>query len=167
MKLSSQRFGELEISDDKIITFPEGLIGLPELRRFAIVEHSADTPLHWLLSLDEPELAFVIIDPTLVVGQYQVALSKVDVEKLELAEDTETAVFTLVVIPEDPREMTTNIKGPLVINVEKMIGRQVIQDNAHYSTKHKIFGQGLDAKTRKTKSQEKKVISAELAQAAL
>lgn len=150
MKLSSQRFGELEIRDDKIITFPDGLIGLPDLKKFAILEHDGDAPLHWLLSLDEPEIAFIIIDPTVFLGEYKVELSKLDVEKLQLEDDTETAIFTLVVIPDNPEEMTANTKGPLVINVPAMLGRQVIQDNPAYHIKHRILGAKTVAKEKQS-----------------
>lgn len=161
MKLKSRRFGELNIPDEKVITFPDGLLGFPELKKFALLEHSDDTPLHWLVSIDEPELAFVVIEPTTFLGEYKVELTKLDVEKLELEEDTETAVLTIVVIPEDPREMTANIKGPLVINVEKMLGRQVVMDNDEYSVKHKIF-QHVKDRNPKESTEEKVVVSVAL-----
>ncbi len=166
MKLSSQRFGELQIREEKIITFPEGLIGLPDLKRFAILEHDGDGPLNWLLSIDEPEIAFIIIDPTVFLGEYKVELSKVDVEKLQLEDDTETAIFTLVVIPENPEEMTANTKGPLVINVPAMLGHQVIQDNPAYQIKHRILRAQASAKgkqpAKKSQPQAKQLARAAL-----
>lgn len=167
MKLSSQRFGELDIREDKIITFPEGLVGLPEFKKFVILDHEGNGPLNWLLSLDEPELAFVIIDPTTFLGEYKIELTKVDVEKLQLDDDTETAVFALVVIPDNPQEMTANTKGPIVINVKKMIGRQVIQDSEKYYIKHRIFPEGMAAKLAETQGSSQKATQKRLARVAL
>lgn len=168
MKLSSQRFGELNIREEKIITFPEGLIGLPELKRFAILEHDGDGPLNWLLSLDEPELAFIIIDPTVFLREYKVELSKVDMEKLQLEDDTETAAIALVVIPDNPEDMTANTKAPLVINVEKMLGRQVVlQDNEKYYIKHRVFPDGEAKQSDKTQGSSQKDMQKKPAQVAL
>lgn len=139
MQVQSTRFGSLDIPSDKLITFPDGLLGFENLTRYAILEHDSGTPFKWLQSVDEPDLAFVIVDPYEFKPDYAVELGRDDVVKLGLKEPGAAAVYVLVVIPNNPAAMTANLQGPLVLNSERRVGRQVVLADGRYSTRQPIL----------------------------
>lgn len=141
MQVKSARFGKLTVPEDKILTFPDGLLGLEHCKRYVILDHAPDTPFKWLQGIDDPDLAFVIINPAEFQPNYVVELGRDDVLKLGLKDAGEAAVYVLVVIPEDPSAMTANLQGPLVINADRRVGRQVVLADGRYRTRHLILAE--------------------------
>jgi flagellar assembly factor FliW len=142
MKLNTKNFGELDIDEKKIISFPEGLPGFEEEKEFIIINNEdEENPFCWLQSVKNPDLAFVIVDPFFVFSDYSVDLSKTVQEKLKIKDEKDVAVYSIVVVPEDLKKMTANLLGPIVINVRERLGKQVILDDPRYTTKHYIFPQ--------------------------
>jgi flagellar assembly factor FliW len=140
LKAKTTRFGELEVPEEDIILFKDGLLGFPEARKFVILNDPTIEPLRWLQSLDEQELAFVIIDPLRFRNEYGVDLSDSDVESLELSGPEEAMLYAIVVIPRDkPEKMTANLQGPIVINAVKKLARQVISSERTHCTKHYVL----------------------------
>ena len=130
MQIQTSRFGTVTISNDDLLLFPEGILGFNDLRNFVLLEDPSDEIFAWLQSCENPGIAFPVLEPELFTTAYSVTLSKSDLEALGLREQTGFRVFTIVTIPEDPINMTANLKAPLVINVKKRVGRQcVLQDN--------------------------------------
>ncbi|MGE5553710.1 MAG: flagellar assembly protein FliW [Betaproteobacteria bacterium] len=158
MLVRSTRFGQFEVGEDKVLHFPDGLLGFESCKRFVILEHDPATPFKWLQSVDDPDVAFVVISPAEFVADYTVELGRDDVVKLGLKDASEAAVYVLVVIPENPAAMTANLQGPLVVNAERRVGRQVVLADGRYRTRHPILeelraARAVEAKaTRKTKS---------------
>ncbi|MCL4515588.1 MAG: flagellar assembly protein FliW [Firmicutes bacterium] len=147
MKVVSSRFGTYEIPEEKIIAFPEGILGFEDEKRYVILEDGADSPFKWLHAVDDPDLAFIIIDPRLFYPSYEIVLSKDDGEKLSLQNPEDAVVYVIVVIPEDPSQMTANLQAPLVINSQNRIGRQVVLSDNRYSLKHKILPRAKSSQT--------------------
>ena len=115
------------MNDDGILlSFPKGLLGFSDLTLFRLFEPSDGYPLKFLQSEAKPEISFVCMDPAGVKPDYAVSLSDEDAVMLGIQKPEEAMILTLVVIPEDPRGMTTNLAGPLVINVPKRLGLQVV-----------------------------------------
>lgn len=142
MKLNTKNFGELDIDEKKIISFPEGLPGFEEEKEFVIINNEdEENPFCWLQSVKNPDLAFVIVDPFFVFSDYSVDLSETVQEKLKIKDEKDVAVYSIVVVPEDLKKMTANLLGPIVINVRERLGKQVILDDPRYTTKHYIFPQ--------------------------
>lgn len=142
MKLNTKNFGELDIDEKKIISFPEGLPGFEEEKEFIIINNEdEENPFCWLQSVKNPDLAFVIVDPFFVFSDYSVDLSETVQEKLKIKDEKDVAVYSIVVVPEDLKKMTANLLGPIVINVRERLGKQVILDDPRYTTKHYIFPQ--------------------------
>lgn len=139
MKVDTTRFGELDIPDDEVIVFPEGLIGFEGCTRYAIVDRRADRPVWWLQSLDVPEVAFILTDPGSVVPQYRPTIPRADLDELGLDTVDEAALHVMLVVPSDPNEITANLLGPLVINPRKRVGKQVIQHNSGYPPAHRLI----------------------------
>jgi flagellar assembly factor FliW len=109
-----------------LLTFPKGLVGFPNLSLFRLFEPKDAYPLKFLQSVESQEVSFVCVDPACVKPDYEVPLGEEEAEALHLESPEEAMVLTLVVIPEDPRNMTTNLAGPLVINVKTLTGFQII-----------------------------------------
>jgi len=138
MKLKTSRFGEIDIENDRIITFPDGIIGFRELKKFALIAKKSQA-LMWLQSVDDPQIAFVVSDPFSFDVTYDPILSAEDREHLELEDATDARYLVIVVVPPNPKEMTANMLGPIVVNAKKKIGRQVILVDSSYSVKQPIL----------------------------
>jgi flagellar assembly factor FliW len=131
MKIITTRFGELEVTPDDILEFSEGLLGFGHLRRFIILDDPNDDIFAWLQSCESPEIAFPVLEPELFAPNYQVDLTKTDLEALRVATVQDTRLLTIITIPTDPTQMTANLKAPIVINPKRRSARQVVlQDNA-------------------------------------
>lgn len=140
MRLITKHFGEIDIDDKKIINFIDGIPGFDDQKRFIIVDNPDETvPFKWLQSIEEPELAFVIIDPFVFKDDYEFHLPKHIIEKLKIKEENDVLVYSIVVIPEDITKMTANLAGPIIINVREMLGKQIVLDDNRYTTKHYIL----------------------------
>lgn len=115
------------MSDEGILlAFPKGLVGFPALTRFRLYEPSDGYPLKFLQSEDNPRISFVCMDPAGIKPDYAFALNDEDAALLALEAPEDALILTLVVIPEDPRRMTANLAGPLVVNAKSRKGVQVV-----------------------------------------
>ena len=142
MLIETKNFGEVELPEDKIINFHNGLIAFEDAKRFFLIENDdKDIPFSWLQSADNPDLAFVVINPFLVKPDYEFELSAADREELGIRKTGEAAVLTIVVIPEDIRKMTTNLIAPLVINTRVKKGKQIILQDKRYTINCPILGE--------------------------
>jgi len=140
--INTTRFGEVRIDLSRIIHFPEGILGFPDEKRFVILEHKPGSPFCWLQSVDTPELAFVMMDPLLVKDDYLTGLPAPEKQMLEGEGEGKYALFSFVTIPRgEVQKMTINLLGPIFIDVESKIGRQLVLANSDYDTRYPVFGQ--------------------------
>lgn len=139
MLVQTVNFGSLEIPENRIITFKEGLPGFPQIRTFAIVELEALKPFQYLQSLDEPPISLFIVNPFLIDPAYEFRLTDSDMEDVRSANSAELAVYAVATIPEDPGEATINLMAPIVINDKDRCGKQVILHESKYSVKHPLL----------------------------
>jgi flagellar assembly factor FliW len=139
MKIRTSRFGEIDVEDQSVVDMPGGMLGFSEFTRFVLIQHNQDSPFLWYQSVDEPGLAFVIVDPFGFFPDYEVMLSQEDLEVLDSEDLGKLAVFSVVVIPENPEDMTANLQGPIVINVDTKIARQVVLNDERYSPRQPIL----------------------------
>ncbi len=133
MIIPTSRFGKVEISPEDVISFPEGLLGFSDLRKFVVLDDPTDDIFAWLQSCEEPRIAFPILEPEIFMDSYKGQLTKTDLDSLGLKEATAKGIryFTIVTIPDDPTLMTANLKAPIVINLQARMARQcVLQDNS-------------------------------------
>jgi len=147
MKLNTKNFGQLDIHEEQIISFPEGIPGFEEERQFVIVNNEDEqNPFHWLQSVNNPNLAFVIVNPFIIFSDYTIDLPETVQDRLKIKDEKDVAVYSIVVVPEDIKKMTANLLGPIIINVRERLGKQVILNDSRYTTKHYIFPQGEEAR---------------------
>ncbi len=141
MKLATRIFGEVEIDDSKIISFPNGIIGFPDLKKFTLMydeEKGTDT-IKWLQSIDEPSFAMPVMDPLVVCPDYKPEVDKTLVEQIGELENEDLLILVTVTVPHDLTKMTVNLKGPFIINVAAMKASQTIIDNDEYPVKFPIY----------------------------
>jgi flagellar assembly factor FliW len=141
LTIETTRFGPLRLAEDRIITVVGGLLGFPEYTRYAILNHDdgREGPFRWLQSVDNPALAFVIIDPWVFKPDYAIELPDDVCANLQLSEAQPPLIFAIVTIPLDPSLMTANLQGPLVINPITRRAEQAVLMNSPYTTRHPIL----------------------------
>ena len=143
MLIQTSRFGEIEVEENQIIDFPSGLVGFSEDRRFVIREDDAAAPFLWLQSVENNGLAFVMIEPHVSVSNYELELTNEHLKKLDAKNLEELRVFVLVTMAKEIKDVTINLQGPLLFNLEKRLGLQFIIPDGKYSTRHLLFGDKL------------------------
>ncbi|MBM4118586.1 hypothetical protein FJ251_12795 [bacterium] len=134
MDLRGTRFGNLEFTEQEVLELPEGLVGLPKLKRFLILDLAEQAPFRWLQSLDEPAVGFLIAEPGLFDPTYSLALDDHDLRGLAVRSATELTVFVLCTRRGAWSATTGNLLGPVVVHTETRRGRQLIVEDAGYST---------------------------------
>jgi flagellar assembly factor FliW len=132
----------LPASDDGILlTFPKGLLGFQKLTSFRLLEPQDGYPLKFLQSVESEDVSFICIDPASIKQDYEVPLGEEEAESLHLESPEEAMVLTLVVIPENAQHMTTNLAGPLVINVRTRTGFQIVLNSENFPLRFPILPQ--------------------------
>ena len=142
MIVESTRFGAFEVDETRSIEFPEGIMGFPGSTRYVIVEVE-ESPYSWLQSLDEPEVAFLSVEPWDFFPDYDLELGVEHQNELGISSPDETAVLVLLTVhrdgdAHDAIELTANLLGPVVINSERRLARQVVLDKTPYTTREPL-----------------------------
>ncbi len=132
MHIETTRFGSLEIDDSTILTFTQPIIGFQEFRRFVLLDGTGADHVKWLQSTDAGDLAFILMDPRTVVPDYNVRLRADELIELAVASAEELDIYTLVVVPQDPTQVRTNLKAPVLINPQHRLAKQTILDKSSY-----------------------------------
>lgn len=144
MKIDTKAYGEIEITDEQKVIFPEGLFGFENFKDYAIFD-AEHQPFLWLQSLDDKETAFVLINPFLFRPDYELNIANEDVSDIGIESPEKALIFAIVTIPQDGSSMTANLQGPLVINRDNMTGKQAILADNRWRTKHDIIAELKDA----------------------
>lgn len=142
MRIETKIFGEIEISDDKIITFEKGIIGFPELKHFTLLhdeERGTGAGIRFLQSLEEPAFAMPVMDPLLVQPGYDPEVDDNMLSDVGNLTSDNILVLVTVTVPSDLTRMSVNLQGPIVINVEEHRACQIIIDGDAYPVKFPIY----------------------------
>lgn len=141
MKINTKVFGEVEIADDKIIHFPSGIVGFPELTEFTLLhdEEKGVGSIHWLQSIQEPGFAMPVMDPLLVCPDYNPEVDDELLKPLGGLDPEEILVLVTVTVPSDLKKMSVNLRGPVIINAAAKKACQVIVEGEGYQVKYPIY----------------------------
>lgn len=141
MTLQTKVFGEVTVEEEKIITFPGGIIGFPELTQFTLLHDEDDgiATIHWLQSLQEPGFAMPVMDPLFVKEDYNPEIEDELLKVLGEWKQDELLVLVTVSVPPELEKMTVNLKGPIVINGANRKACQVIVEGDVYKVKFPIY----------------------------
>lgn len=139
-KVSTDRFGELEIDEKRVLHFKEGIPAFETEHEFIILPYDEESPYYFMQSLTKSNLAFLLTIPELFFPDYAAEIDDETVAELEIAEDDNVLIYTLLTIPNGSvRYMTANLLAPIVINVKNMKAKQIVMDKSNYTTKHRLF----------------------------
>jgi flagellar assembly factor FliW len=143
MMIRNTRFGDIQVEEDKLLTFPGGIPGFEHANRFTLLRDEAMEPFFWLQSLDEPEVAVIVVDPFLFFPDYAPLLIEEYLEILGLEDPGDVTLFVITTIPEDACQITANLAAPIAIHNEHRIGVQAILDRGAYEARTPMYQQVL------------------------
>ena len=129
MKAATRLFGEIEIDESKIITFEDGIIGFPDMKKFNLIfdeEKEGRPSISWLQSMDEPEIAFPVMDPLFVCETYNPSVEEELLKNLGTIKEDNLYVLVTVTVPQNIKELAVNLKAPIVINTDTRKASQII-----------------------------------------
>ena len=132
MKKIITRFGEVEYDPSNLLHFPAGLIGLPNLRHFIVMPNKKSGPLFWIQSVDDPDMAFVLTDPTNFFLDYLVSPDTTERQVLQIEENDEYFVLCVVTVPPD-QNITLNLAAPILFAPKSNRAIQVILEGTQHS----------------------------------
>ncbi len=132
MRLETSRFGPIEVDDGAVITLTQPILGFQEFRRFLLLPGPSDSAVKWFQSVDSGDLAFILMDPRVVVPDYKVTLRRGELAELAVSREDELEVYTLVVVPHDQDQVRTNLRAPVLINAKHRLAKQTILEGSDY-----------------------------------
>lgn len=139
-KVNTLRFGEVEVAEDKVVHFADGIPAFEDEHEFVIVPYDEESPYVFLQSLTTPDLAFLMTVPFIFFPEYEFELDDENQNKLELTSQEDMLIYTLLTINGGKvKDMTANLMAPVVVNIANMQARQVVLDRSSYTTKHRLF----------------------------
>ena len=121
------QFGEFEVAEETVLTFPSGVVGFPAVQKFVVLDVADDCQYQWFQAVEEPDLAFVIIDIHLLDPEFRVEISDEGLVELEVSQTDPVLILAVVTIPSGkPEQATANLRAPLVVNLRTRKGKQLI-----------------------------------------
>ena len=138
MRLSTTRFGDIDIDKSRTILIKAGILGFEHLKRYVFLVQDEEILFWWFQSVDDGSVAFVVINPFIIKPDYKPIIQDNDVELLELKSHEDVILMSIVTIRSDPFKVTANLKAPIVINLKKKLAKQVILDKSDYPIQYSI-----------------------------
>jgi len=140
LKVATKAYGLIDVDERQKIIFPQGLFGFEKLKDYLLLD-SERQPFYWLQSMDEEDVAFVLVNPFLFRPDYEVNVSNEEVDGIGINSPEKALIFSIVTIPQDGSPMTANLQGPLIINRDTRMGKQAILTDERWKTKHDIMAE--------------------------
>lgn len=137
MEIQTTRFGFLNVEEDRIMTFPRGLLGFPSHTRYAMIQAGEGNSFFWLQCVDDPNLAFFVTDPAIFFKDYHVPLREDTCRELELTDKSFTQVFAIC--NRSDEWLTGNLLGPIVFNTQNRLARQVALIEKKWTTRQPLI----------------------------
>jgi flagellar assembly factor FliW len=139
LEIETLRFGKIPVEEEKVITFPKGILGFARNKRYILFPHSEGSPFYWLQNIEDGGLAFVVMNPQVVKPDYAVDVQEDLIKELEVNEPADIEVLCIITVPPaHPERMTINLLGPIIINSQNRCAAQIICDKEKYSHRHPV-----------------------------
>ena len=139
-KVSTSRFGEIEVDEKKIVHFQNGIPAFEDEHEFIILPYEEDSPYYFMQSVNSPDLAFLLTIPFLFFPEYSFEIDDATIKELEIKNYDNVFYYSMITIPNGSiRYMTANLLAPVVLNSENMQAKQVVLEKSNYTTKHRLF----------------------------
>jgi flagellar assembly factor FliW len=138
VQLQTKSFGTLEYDENAVVRIQEGMLGFSKLRDYVLIENPDTEPFKILQSINDPYVAFPMIDPRLLASDYHCSVAPEDIQVLGIADPSEVILLAVTVIPDNLSESTVNLKAPLLINQRNLKGKQIVLQESEYDTMHPL-----------------------------
>jgi len=139
MQIDTMRFGLVEVDVTKLITFEDGIPGLEEYKKYALLQFEESYPIIWLQSVDEGRICLPVLDTFAVLNGYVFDIDDEDVKDLKLNGPEDLHVVSVLVIPEDVQQMTVNLAAPIIINTVSGKAKQILLTGSDYNVRAPAF----------------------------
>lgn len=142
MLIKTKYFGEIDLDENKVITFNHGIMGFEEYKKYTIlydIEEGKNASISWLQSLEEPGLALPVINPLIIKPDYNPIVEDEVLSPLGNITDENLVILLSLTVPADLTKMSVNLKAPFVINSDTRRGCQIIVENQDYEVKYNVY----------------------------
>ena len=139
MNITSQRFGSLEVPGDKVITMERPILGFESLRFFCLVEVEELVPFLLMQSTEDPEVAFLVMNPLLFFPDYRIEINSQEIAELDVSDPSTVETYVIMTIAKKPRDITANLQRPILINARNNRGKQLVLVNSNYRVQHSVL----------------------------
>jgi len=139
MKIETTRFGTLEVDDEVIIHMTKPVLGFEEYRAYVLVETRDFEPFKWFQSVENPDLAFVVVNPLMFFPDYMIEVNPKEIEELNIDDVADIVTYAIVTIPTDYTRMTANLQGPVLINIRTRLAKQLVMVNSRHGIRRRLF----------------------------
>lgn len=157
MIITTQKFGDLEIPENKIITMEKPILGFEHLKQYCLVEREDSEPFLWYQAIDDPSISFLVVNPLLFYPDFRIEVNPREIEELRVNDIATIETYAIVTIPKEARMMSLNLQGPILINTETCLAKQLIMVNSQYRVKHYVL-RDMEKQEEKTRRSEKESI---------
>lgn len=151
MKVNTRIFGEVDVAEEKLLTFDNGIIGLENMKRFVLLydsEKGEGDTITWLQSIDDADFAMPVINPYMVKQDYNPMVEDEMLVSLGELNPEDLMVFTTIKVPADITQMTVNFKAPIIIHAKTRKGCQIIAENDDYLVRQPVYDTLMASKER-------------------
>ena len=139
MIVKTRFLGDIQYDDKEIICFEEGIPGFEDLKDYALINPDNDTVFSYMQSLERQDICFVLLSPFILIPDYDIEISSITVDKLNIDKVEDLLIYCIVTIPQNMQDTTVNLKAPIIINSQNRKAVQEILDTDQYSIRHKLI----------------------------
>ena len=139
MMVKSTRFGELDVAEEQILDFPQGVLGFPGEMKFALMEYKPDSPFYFLQSVTDADLTFLLINPFAFFNDYEFSMDDAVIDEIGLNAENPPAVFNIATVKDKLENMTVNLAGPVLVNHRDRKAMQLVIEKTNFPTRYPLF----------------------------
>jgi len=143
VRINTTRFGEIDVKESEWIVMKGSILGFEHLNRFVLLMHEENTPLCWLQSIEDPALAFVVVNPRIIKPGYNPVVYDGELEFLGIKNSEDIVLLVIVTVRSKPFRLTANLRAPILVNAGNRTANQVVLDEPDYPIQYDM----LDHKT--------------------
>jgi flagellar assembly factor FliW len=136
LKLQTDRFGEIDINEEGIVIFENGLPGFEDLKQFVFIQENAEQPFAYMQSVEDGEVSFIIVNPFIFFPDYEFDITDADQAELQVESEEDVHMWVVMSVIDTLENATLNLLAPLIINFKARLGKQIILHNSSYHPKH-------------------------------
>ena len=137
--VNTLRFGVVKVPDDKLITMERPILGFEQLTSFCLIDVAELAPFLWLQSTDDPAVAFLVVNPCVFYPSYRIEINPKEIAELRVAKPQNIETYVIVSLADDPSNISVNLQGPILINTENSLAKQLVLVNSQYQVRHFLY----------------------------